>query len=178
MTRHVPKLPKDQWGYSPALADKMINALECGLSREQAAAYAGMSFARIEAWLRRGHEGLRPYGAFLIRALEAEARAIAGPLVILHRVVQSQDPDDRKLAVDVAKFLVQRADAREARKDALRLARGSVSLDAPPQEPPEEQEHEKPIIIDAESFSVEQARAILAIEEKTGEELAAILADE
>lgn len=59
------------------IAQRIVNAVETGVSRTAQAAMGGVHRATLMDWLARGREGEAPYADFLDRVKEAEAKAEA-----------------------------------------------------------------------------------------------------
>jgi transposase len=63
---------------TPAVQDRIVQALGVGATHEHACQYAGISRACLYHWLRLGATGRAPYAAFAAAVSQAEARAVVG----------------------------------------------------------------------------------------------------
>jgi alpha-galactosidase/6-phospho-beta-glucosidase family protein len=74
---------------TPALQDKMIEALRVGAVHEDACQYAGIDHATFYRWLQKGEAGQAPYREFCEAIKEAEGKAVVGWLAEIERAARA-----------------------------------------------------------------------------------------
>lgn len=74
---------------TPALADRIVDAVTAGASREGAARCAGITRRCLQEWIARGRDGDEPYVHFVHRIEEAEGDLEVE--IVEHLKAQSRD---------------------------------------------------------------------------------------
>jgi hypothetical protein len=96
---------------------RLVEAVKSGLTRRQASALAEIPWSTLQRWLKSGREelastedwaDLSEYARAVVALEVAEAALAQRCLAVLHRV---RDSDDDKLAMDAAKWLLERRHA-------------------------------------------------------------------
>lgn len=95
---------------TPERLQLLVEALETGCPRKQAAILAGVTDTTFYSWMKWGEQGKQPYADCLAKVREAEARGMARNLAL----IQDAAPRDWKAA---AWILERRHPADFARHD-------------------------------------------------------------
>ena len=76
---------------TPAVADRIVSAVEVGVSWKDSAAAAGINEATLHRWRERGREGRAPYRAFCERLDAAAARSVVAMQITVRQAASNGD---------------------------------------------------------------------------------------
>ena len=77
---------------TPALQERIVEALALGTTYEHAAAFGGIDYATFRRWTLAGErQPAGPYGAFQRAVSAAEARAVVSSLALIEKAARDGD---------------------------------------------------------------------------------------